>query len=375
MNFKICLLVFLALTAGMFFYREDLPATRMPDAVTSECFYIQDYSHVFSGETENYVASQSIALRKATKGQIVVVSVPNTQADTLETYSVNLANHMGVGDAELDNGILLLFTTDEPHVRLEVGNGLEGRIPDAKAGRILDDYAVESKNARRWDKAAVDTFNAVAREIYAEYGKEPPASLTSAAAAAAGKNGTGSPDSDTRSQKRENEASAGVDGAVRAGTNPVGTGGVIAAAAAVAEEPETAPAGAALAKIASSDGVSAGTERKGATDERSGDVDGGDAAGTRETAGKTRCDLDFPEMMQVADLPLAERIEDAFLSAIAMILIVGLVIVLPIFAVLGGGGGGGGSGRGYSGSGRSSGGSGSYHSGGGGHFGGGGASR
>lgn len=140
-------------------------------------FYIEDYSGVFTEETENYIMEQAVALNKATKAQIVVVAAPDTQADSLENYSYQIANNWGIGDADLDNGVLILFTTTEPHVRLEIGKGLEGCLPDAKSGRILDTWAVDAKDNGRWNEAAINTFVTVAQEIYAEYGLEASDSL------------------------------------------------------------------------------------------------------------------------------------------------------------------------------------------------------
>ncbi len=57
-------------------------------------------------------------------------------------------------------------------MRLEVGRGLEGVLPDGKAGRILDDYAVEAKNEHRYNQAAGDTFLAVISLIYEANGIE-----------------------------------------------------------------------------------------------------------------------------------------------------------------------------------------------------------
>lgn len=150
--------------------------TQYPEPTSN--FYIEDYSGVFTEETENYIMEQAVALTEATKAQIVVVAVPDTQADSLEVYSYKLANEWGIGDAKLDNGILILFTTFEPHVRLEVGKGLEGCLPDAKAGRILDEWAVDAKDEGRWNEAAINTFVAVAEEIYQEYGLDVPTSLS-----------------------------------------------------------------------------------------------------------------------------------------------------------------------------------------------------
>ncbi len=153
----------------------DTKTTQYPDP--TELFFVDDYSHVWNADTEYWIFDQAVRLYEVSKAQICLVSVPDTQADSLETYSLKLANSWGIGDEEEDNGILILFTTDEPHVRLEVGKGLEGCIPDGKAGRILDEYAVKPKDKGEWNKAALNTFIAVAKTIYEEYGIKAPADL------------------------------------------------------------------------------------------------------------------------------------------------------------------------------------------------------
>lgn len=135
-------------------------------------FYVEDYSHVLNEKTERFILDEAVRLNEATKAQVVVVMAPNTQSNALYDFSVNLANRWGIGDEKLDNGVLLFFVTDpeDPHVRMDVGKGLEGAIPDGKAGRILDDYAVGPRDEGLWNKAAGDSFVAVLKEIYGEYG-------------------------------------------------------------------------------------------------------------------------------------------------------------------------------------------------------------
>lgn len=114
-------------------------------------------------------------MEKLTRSQIAVVTVPEISGESLEHFSLTLANKWGIGDKELGNGILHLFNTDPENrkVRLEVGTGLEGDITNEKAGRILDDYVVVSKNAGLWNKAAWNAFTGVALELYRIYGLEP----------------------------------------------------------------------------------------------------------------------------------------------------------------------------------------------------------
>lgn len=152
-------------------FRENT-VTTYPDPTSY--FFVNDYSEALSGETESLIQNQAEILYGKTKAQIVLVMVPDTQADNLEDYSYHLANNWGIGDSELDNGVLILFTTEEPHVRMEVGRGLEGCLNDAKAGRILDDRAVDAKDDGRWNEAAINTWMATAQVVYQEYGLDVP---------------------------------------------------------------------------------------------------------------------------------------------------------------------------------------------------------
>ena len=173
-RWRIILLIFLAVTliGTVFIYFENrtVEETVYPDP--TDYFYVEDYSHVLNEKTEDFFLDEAVRLNNATRAQVVVVTVPNTQSDSLYNFSVRLANDWGIGDAELDNGVLLLFLTDpeDPHVRMEVGKGLEGALPDGKAGRILDDYAVGPRDEGRWNQATGDSFVAVVREVYGEYG-------------------------------------------------------------------------------------------------------------------------------------------------------------------------------------------------------------
>ncbi len=78
------------------------------------------------------------ALEQRTSVQLVVVSVPSL-GEPIEDYAIRLAESWGIGQAEDDNGILLLVSRDDRSARIEVGYGLEGVIPDGLAGRILRD--------------------------------------------------------------------------------------------------------------------------------------------------------------------------------------------------------------------------------------------
>ncbi len=77
---------------------------------------------------------------EADKGsQIAVLLVPSTKPETLEEYSIRVAERWKVGRKGIDDGVILLIAKDDRRMRIEVGYGLEGAIPDVYAKRIIDE--------------------------------------------------------------------------------------------------------------------------------------------------------------------------------------------------------------------------------------------
>jgi uncharacterized protein len=86
---------------------------------------------------------ERLAAFEAKKGsQIAVVLVPTTEPETIEQYAIRLAEQVKPGRKNVDDGALLVVATKDRSLRIEVGYGLEGVIPDAVAKRIVSDDIV-----------------------------------------------------------------------------------------------------------------------------------------------------------------------------------------------------------------------------------------
>lgn len=145
------------------------PAMTYPEP--TEQFFVNDYADVMTDADEQAVYEAGVALYQATDAQIVLLTVTDLGGQSLEEYSFNIAEGWGIGDEEKDNGVLLLFTVDGPHSRIEIGYGLEGAINDSKAGRILDTYLVPwYEDSDAWSAQLADTYKAILNEVYIEYG-------------------------------------------------------------------------------------------------------------------------------------------------------------------------------------------------------------
>jgi uncharacterized protein len=74
--------------------------------------------------------------------QVAVLIVPTTQPETIEQFSIRVADAWKIGRRKIDDGALLVVAKDDRKLRIEVGYGLEGALPDVTARRIIDEIIV-----------------------------------------------------------------------------------------------------------------------------------------------------------------------------------------------------------------------------------------
>ncbi|WP_019003427.1 TPM domain-containing protein [Succinimonas amylolytica] len=154
-----------------------------PLAKPEEGSSVMDYSRVFTPETDKLLSIINNGLQDATGAEIFTAAFPAPPATgedgyaDLDRMADSLFNRLGLGSRAKDNGVLILFTTAEPHMVLRTGSGAEACITDAEAGRILDANAVTEGRAGKWNLAARKTALQVAVRMYACEGKtfDPPA--------------------------------------------------------------------------------------------------------------------------------------------------------------------------------------------------------
>ena len=76
---------------------------------------------------------------RAKGSQVAVLLLPSTEPETIEQYSIRVAEAWKIGRERVDDGVILVVAKNDRKLRIEVGRGLEGAIPDALAKRIVSD--------------------------------------------------------------------------------------------------------------------------------------------------------------------------------------------------------------------------------------------
>ena len=143
-------------------------APKIPPVPTSE-IYAQDYANVLSRDTRTRINRLSTDLNSRTRAQIAVVTIPSLEGEAIEDYSLALFRKWGIGDKQLNNGVLILVAVQEKKSRIEVGYGLEGALPDAKTGRIQDSAMRPAIDAGDYNSAMLNGYTAVLQEVAKEY--------------------------------------------------------------------------------------------------------------------------------------------------------------------------------------------------------------
>lgn len=145
-----------------------LSAASIPKAPPD--FYCLDQAGILTSSTEQAITATGQKLREQSGAQIVVLTVATLDGVPPSEYALQVLRDWGIGDKTKNNGVLLLIALKERKARIEVGYGLEGRLPDGKTGRILDEQLLPNFAQGNYDAGVIKTYNALLAEINEEYG-------------------------------------------------------------------------------------------------------------------------------------------------------------------------------------------------------------
>ena len=98
---------------------------------------VNDFAGIIDAATEADLDRKIDLLEQKTTSEIAVVTVKSLEQMAVETYAFRLFKEWGIGQAKQDNGVLVLVAPEERKMRIEVGYGLEGVLPDGLAGEVI----------------------------------------------------------------------------------------------------------------------------------------------------------------------------------------------------------------------------------------------
>jgi uncharacterized protein len=129
---------------------------------------VYDGASIIPDDVEAQIDAKLRALSKETGKTLVVATVPTLDDMEVEEYAVKLFETWGVGDAEKDEGALILVAPNERRTRIEVGLGSEGILPDALAGRIIDQQMIPRFKEGDYGSGIAAAADAVSEQLRRE---------------------------------------------------------------------------------------------------------------------------------------------------------------------------------------------------------------
>lgn len=136
---------------------------------------VVDQAELLSRATEQSLTQRLAAHEDSTGNQVVVLTIASLQGRPIEDYSLSVARAWELGQAGDDNGVLLLIARDDRAMRIEVGYGLEGALPDVVAGRIIRNELRPAFRAGDFDGGVQAGVGAILEAIAGTY-ESPPSS-------------------------------------------------------------------------------------------------------------------------------------------------------------------------------------------------------
>jgi uncharacterized protein len=113
---------------------------------------IVDNAELMTPATRASLTAKLKAHEDKTGNQVVVLTIPTLGEESVDAYGVRVVEQWKIGKKGKDNGVLLLVVPKEKKIRIEVGYGLEGALPDAVASRIIRNVIAPPFKAGQFDQ-------------------------------------------------------------------------------------------------------------------------------------------------------------------------------------------------------------------------------
>jgi uncharacterized protein len=103
---------------------------------------VVDLANVLSPQMKRQLEAQLEGYESGTGHQLAVLTVPSLEGEPLEDYTIRVVENWKLGKKGKDDGVLLFIAVAERRIRIEVGYGLEGDVPDVLVSRIIREVMV-----------------------------------------------------------------------------------------------------------------------------------------------------------------------------------------------------------------------------------------
>lgn len=133
---------------------------------------VNDYAGMLAPATVSQLENSLKAFEEEQSTQLVVLTIPGLEGESLEEYSIKVADTWKIGQAGLDNGAILLIAKNDRKIRIEVGYGLEPTLTDLISGRIIRNIIAPSFKRGDFDQGVIDGVTAMMATVRGEFSSQ-----------------------------------------------------------------------------------------------------------------------------------------------------------------------------------------------------------
>ena len=111
---------------------------------------VVDTAHLLQGSEAQPLIDQLLTMESQGLAQMAILTVPDLEGETIETFSIRVAESWKLGNKDRDNGLLLVVSLNPRKIRLEVGYGLEGVLTDQISDHLIRTHLVPAFRNRTY---------------------------------------------------------------------------------------------------------------------------------------------------------------------------------------------------------------------------------
>ena len=146
-----------------------MPIGLLAQSIPEPTGFVNDYKNLLNSQQKTQLNAYLTNFAQTTSNEISVAILDLPEGETIETYTVAVAEKWGVGGEANDNGVLLAIYPDIRKIRIEVGYGLEGAIPDIVAKNIIDQHITPAFRRSDYYGGISDAVSILAMTAKGEY--------------------------------------------------------------------------------------------------------------------------------------------------------------------------------------------------------------
>ena len=152
-----------------------LPLEDVPNPLTAHDSWFSDTVGVMKEDSILALDDEIDRLEEINGTQIAIVTIANTSGKKPKTYATQLFNRWGVGEAEINNGVLVLVVMEQRRIEIEVGDGANRYLTNARCKQILQNHMIPHFKSGKPDRGIAAGVRAIIGQLEkVDYSQPPP---------------------------------------------------------------------------------------------------------------------------------------------------------------------------------------------------------